>query len=166
MPQTCAPPGRLITCCPLKPIFFEALRHTTGPANIFFKACAQTVHNFRRNSFACAEPEFTSCLLPIISAKSLCTGTLRPLSQRKHQTIYSNVNYDANSGRCFEIVTSEASLLVPCELATWQNGYRAYCKRAQSASKCNKLLKTKRFSYDDVSANHRPRIRRWSHKII
>ena len=43
----------------------------------FFKALAQTVHNYRRNSFACGEPEFTSSLFLIISAKSSRTGLLR-----------------------------------------------------------------------------------------
>ena len=66
-PKTCERPGQAIHLAPLRtePIFFNVFGLERG-WRTFLRARALIKNNFRRNSFACGKPEFTSTIFPIM----------------------------------------------------------------------------------------------------
>ena len=63
-PETCGHPRQTNNLALLQLMFFEISQPRSGLAN-FLRVHAKNVDNFRRNSFTCGKPEYTSTIFPL-----------------------------------------------------------------------------------------------------
>ena len=65
-PETCGSPRQSNSWNPFKPTFFERVQPTTGPANLFLRACAQIANNICTYSFVCGNLSLVACYFSIL----------------------------------------------------------------------------------------------------